>query len=81
MCYGEAKDPTNTADVGYTISYTNPEVGQPDINIEIWRLPDFNEWFDYQSYNRPDNTFMRSDGDGFRWIDLGHNMVEIEINW
>ena len=38
-------------------------------------------WFDHESYNRPDNHILRAESDGFRWNDLGHNMIEIEINW
>lgn len=38
-------------------------------------------WFDHEQYNRPDNHILTANGDGFRWADMGHNMVEIEINW
>jgi len=41
MCYGEAKDPSDTAVNNYTVTYTNPEVGQPDITLELFCLPDF----------------------------------------
>ena len=46
----------------------NPEVGQPDIVLRLFGYNTADEWFYNDQYNKPNNAFLETDGNGFRFV-------------
>ena len=42
----------------YHTPFPDPDPSQPDFNLRMFGYPDFNEWFDNDQYNRPNNAFI-----------------------
>jgi hypothetical protein len=57
MCYGQSKGEAVTTQFN-SVPFPNAEIGQPDITMNLFAYNSFNDWFENDYYNKPDNAFI-----------------------